>query len=206
MDDAMREFKAYWALSERMIADATKTELAETARILALQAAHYARKYGELPLPDLHDLLSATELEGTRSHCCAMALKPSLGYWRVLRGWTRTPSIRCSRPPRRNISDGRATETRAQGFSAARALSGRGRPAEEPNPAESVLRGLRGDLQRFLDTTLGQIDRLASKNGIPRERLYAASVRHGNDGDPVIVELQSVIPMQRWLADEGEQP
>lgn len=63
-----------------------------------------------------------------------------------------------------------------------------------------------GDLQRFLDTTLGQIDRLASEYGIPRERLYAASVRHGNDGDPVIVELQSVIPMQRWLADEGSQP
>ena len=66
MDDRMREFKAYWALSERMIADATKTELAETARILALQAAHYARKYGELPLPDLHDLLSATELDGDK--------------------------------------------------------------------------------------------------------------------------------------------
>jgi acetyl-CoA acetyltransferase len=49
-----------------MIADATKVELAETARILALQAAHYARKYGELPLPDLHDLLRATELDADK--------------------------------------------------------------------------------------------------------------------------------------------
>jgi hypothetical protein len=28
----------------------------------------------------------------------------------------------------------------------------------------------------------------------------------GNDGDPVIVELQPVIPAQRWLAAEGDQP
>ena len=66
MDDGMREFMAYWALSDRMIADATKVEIAETARILALQAAHYARKYGELPLPELHDLLCATELDADK--------------------------------------------------------------------------------------------------------------------------------------------
>jgi hypothetical protein len=29
-------------------------------RILAMQAAHYARKYGEMQLPDLAHLLSAT--------------------------------------------------------------------------------------------------------------------------------------------------
>lgn len=44
MDERTREFKASWALADRMIADATKVKLAQTARILALQAAHYARK------------------------------------------------------------------------------------------------------------------------------------------------------------------
>lgn len=57
------EFKAYWQLSEEMIADATKEDLAEVARILAMQAAHYARKYGELQLPDLAHLLSATAVD-----------------------------------------------------------------------------------------------------------------------------------------------
>lgn len=33
--------------------------VAEAARILAMQAAHYARKYGEAQLPDLAHLLSA---------------------------------------------------------------------------------------------------------------------------------------------------
>lgn len=39
------------------VTDATKEDLAEAARILAMQAAHYARKYGETPLPDLQHLL-----------------------------------------------------------------------------------------------------------------------------------------------------
>jgi hypothetical protein len=47
-------------LSEDLIADATKEELAEVARILGMQAAHYARKYGELPIPDMTHLLAST--------------------------------------------------------------------------------------------------------------------------------------------------
>ena len=53
-----QEFSAYWRLSEELIAGATKEDLAETARILAMQAAHYARKYGELPIPDMTHLLA----------------------------------------------------------------------------------------------------------------------------------------------------
>lgn len=58
-----QEFRAYWQLSEEMIAGATKEDLAEAARILAMQAAHYARKFGELPIPDLAHLLSATTVD-----------------------------------------------------------------------------------------------------------------------------------------------
>ena len=50
MDTSSRpfqDFKAYWQLSEELIADTTKEDIAEVARILALQAAHYARKYRE---------------------------------------------------------------------------------------------------------------------------------------------------------------
>ena len=46
-----------------MIADASKEDIAEAARILAMQAAHYARKYGEAQLPDLAHLLSATTVD-----------------------------------------------------------------------------------------------------------------------------------------------
>ena len=38
------EFRGYWQLSEEMIAKASKKELAETARILAMQAAHMTQR------------------------------------------------------------------------------------------------------------------------------------------------------------------
>lgn len=63
INPTFQEFKAYWQLSEEMIAAASKNDLAEAARILAMQAAHYARKYGEMQLPDLAHLLSATTID-----------------------------------------------------------------------------------------------------------------------------------------------
>ena len=62
-DPVFQEFIGYWQLSEEMIAKASKDDLAETARILAMQAAHMTRKYGEQPLPDLAHLLSASTLD-----------------------------------------------------------------------------------------------------------------------------------------------
>jgi hypothetical protein len=55
-----QEFRDYWQLSEDLIADATKEDLADVARILAMQAAHYVRKFGELPIPDMTYLLANT--------------------------------------------------------------------------------------------------------------------------------------------------
>jgi len=63
MSKDFQEFKAYWQLSEELFADATKDDVIEVARILGLQAAHYARKYGDLQLPDLGHLLKATHID-----------------------------------------------------------------------------------------------------------------------------------------------
>ncbi len=66
MDDKvvlLNEFRAYWKLSEELIANASKEDIAEVARILAMQAAHYARKHGELPIPDLTHLLTQTNAQ-----------------------------------------------------------------------------------------------------------------------------------------------
>jgi hypothetical protein len=52
------EFQRYLALSEDMVAMSSRDALVKTARILAMQAAHYASKYGEEPLIDLGNLLS----------------------------------------------------------------------------------------------------------------------------------------------------
>lgn len=52
------EFQRYLALSDDMVAMSSKDALVKTARILAMQAAHYASKYGEEPMVDLGRLLS----------------------------------------------------------------------------------------------------------------------------------------------------
>lgn len=52
------EFQRYLALSEDMVAMSSKEALVKTARILAMQAAHYASKYGEEPLIDLRAMLA----------------------------------------------------------------------------------------------------------------------------------------------------
>ena len=52
------EFQRYLALSEDMVTMSSKEALVKTARILAMQAAHYASKYGEEPLIDLGNLLA----------------------------------------------------------------------------------------------------------------------------------------------------
>jgi len=65
-DETLAEFKAYWTLSDELVKKATKAQLTEVARILALQSAHYARKYGELPLPSVFELLKATQVDRTK--------------------------------------------------------------------------------------------------------------------------------------------
>ena len=59
-DPMFQEFIGYWRLSEEMIAKASKEDLAETVRILAMQAAYVTRKYGEQELPDMSRFLSAS--------------------------------------------------------------------------------------------------------------------------------------------------
>ena len=56
------EFRRYLALSEDMVTLSSKEVLVKTARILAMQAAHYASKYGEEPLIDLGQLLNEGSL------------------------------------------------------------------------------------------------------------------------------------------------
>ena len=62
----LTELSGVWAMAERMISAAGREDLAETARILALQSAVYARRFGELPLEDHLDYLQAQT--GDRLH------------------------------------------------------------------------------------------------------------------------------------------
>lgn len=57
----LSEFQQYNKLADMLIESSTKEQLAECARLLALNLAHYQGKYGEIPLDDTLAVLDATE-------------------------------------------------------------------------------------------------------------------------------------------------
>lgn len=59
-DPVVQEFLGYWRVSEEMVTKASKEEVVETARILAMQVAHFTRTFGEQELPDFSHFLSAS--------------------------------------------------------------------------------------------------------------------------------------------------
>ena len=60
MTDLSR-FTEHYKLADLLIDQASKEQLAECARLLALNLAHYQGLYGEVPLSDTLALLDATE-------------------------------------------------------------------------------------------------------------------------------------------------
>lgn len=45
-------FQQYYKLADQLIEKVSKEDIAEAARLLALNVAHYQSKYGELPLDE----------------------------------------------------------------------------------------------------------------------------------------------------------
>ncbi len=56
---SLKEFKDYYKRLDEMITESTKADLAECARLLALNVAHYRAKYGELPMEEHQAMLAA---------------------------------------------------------------------------------------------------------------------------------------------------
>ena len=57
MSQEFERFATYLKVSDRLIEDATKEDIAEVARVLALHLAHYRAAHGEIPLKKDFDLL-----------------------------------------------------------------------------------------------------------------------------------------------------
>ncbi len=54
-------FGQYYKLADQLIEKSTKEDIAECARLLALNVAHYQSKYGELPLDDTLAMIGMTK-------------------------------------------------------------------------------------------------------------------------------------------------
>jgi hypothetical protein len=58
----LSEFQQYNKLADFLIEESSKEDLAECARLLALNLAHYEAKFGEIPLDETLANLDTTEL------------------------------------------------------------------------------------------------------------------------------------------------
>jgi len=67
---SMELFKRFYALADQMIADASKKDVAETARLLALNLAHYQGKFGDLPLEGTLAMLNMDTLKRSLALVC----------------------------------------------------------------------------------------------------------------------------------------
>jgi len=54
-------FQQYYRLADALIANANKEQIAECARLLALNLAHFQKLYGEVPLEETLAIIDATE-------------------------------------------------------------------------------------------------------------------------------------------------
>lgn len=57
----LSDFQQYNKLADILIEQASKEQLAECARLLALNLAHYQGRFGEMPLDDTLAVIDATE-------------------------------------------------------------------------------------------------------------------------------------------------
>lgn len=53
--------KQYYNLADQLIEKSSKDDIAETARLLAMNLAHYQSKYGELPLDETLAMLGMSK-------------------------------------------------------------------------------------------------------------------------------------------------
>jgi len=60
MSDLSR-FQQYYRLADVLIEEGSKEQIAESARLLALNLAHYQRLYGEVPLSETLAVVDAPE-------------------------------------------------------------------------------------------------------------------------------------------------
>ena len=66
------------------MAIATKDQIAEAARLLALNLAHYQRRYGDPPLENIHELLATQTMDGETAWLVATGMEHLVGILGML--------------------------------------------------------------------------------------------------------------------------
>lgn len=75
----LTEFDQYYKLADMLIDQADKEQVAECARLLALNLAHYQDKYGEIPLDETLAVLDAEEPNQEQARLLAAGMQNLVG-------------------------------------------------------------------------------------------------------------------------------
>lgn len=79
----LSSFQQYYKLADVLIEQASKEQLSECARLLALNLAHYQGLYGEVPLGETLAILDASEPSDEQSKLLAGGMEILVGYWEM---------------------------------------------------------------------------------------------------------------------------
>jgi hypothetical protein len=72
-------FEHYYKLADMLIEKATKEEVAECARLLALNLAHYQARHGEIPLEETLALVEMAERNEAQAKLLANGMENLVG-------------------------------------------------------------------------------------------------------------------------------
>lgn len=75
----LSSFQQYYKLADVLIEQSSKEQLAECARLLALNLAHYQGLYGEVPLSETLAILDVSEPNGDQSKLLADGMEILVG-------------------------------------------------------------------------------------------------------------------------------
>lgn len=81
----LTQFKDLYSLADGLIAEVSKDQLAEVARMLALHVAHHAQRHGDIPAPNLLVLLGVVELSDQQTQLLRDGMEVLVGYLGVFR-------------------------------------------------------------------------------------------------------------------------
>ena len=83
-------FERYYKLADMLIEKATKEQLAECARLLALNLAHHQARHGEIPLDETLALVEMTEPNEAQVKLLTDSMETLVGVLgNVVAGWAR---------------------------------------------------------------------------------------------------------------------
>jgi hypothetical protein len=80
------DLRAYSDLTDQFIAGASKEHIAEAARLLALNVAHYRLMFGALPLENFADMLRAQTINAETAELLAAGMENLVGVLGIVMG------------------------------------------------------------------------------------------------------------------------